>query len=217
MAVTDQTILEQIQRVTLEGAGDLGATWPSGMWTLAEVLGYLNQRQNRFLAATGLFWTRAETAVVAGQTAQAAPANWVATVFVAFKKGGVYRELPKLDTVELDLALPTWPGASSASPKGYYETDGATLTTYVVPAPTAAVTDLERYYVALGTALTQNPAVNFSVSDEFVPTIKYGALADMFAKIGPAHNPVLAQACEERWGEGLAMGALMAQEGWFAL
>jgi len=218
MAVTDQVILEQMQRVTVEGVGDLGLTWPSGMWTLTEVLRYLNQRQNRFLAATGLFWTRVETAITLAQNEQAAPTDWIATVFIAYKTGaGLYRELPKLDALELDLVVPTWPGASSATPRGYYETDGNTLITYVVPAPTDAGSALERYYVALGTVLTQTPAVNFSVSDEFVPTLKYGALADMFNKLGPAHNPVLAEACEERWTEGLELGKLMAMEGWFAL
>lgn len=216
MAVTDQTILAQMQRVTLEGAGDLGATWPSGMWTLAEILGYLNQRQDRLLAATGLFWTRAVTAVTANQSNQSTPTDWIATVFLAFEKSSLYQELPKLDPLELDFKVPTWPGSSSASPRGYYEIDGDTLTTYVVPAPTAAITNLERYYIALGTTLTQ-AGVNFSVSDEFVPTIKYGALADMFSKVGQAHNPLLAQTCEERWAEGVEIGKLMAQEGWFAL
>lgn len=217
MAMTDQTILSEIQRVTLEGVGDAGATWPSLMWTQVEVLGYLNQRQNRFLAATALYWTHAETAITTGQAAQAAPADWVATILIALKtSAGFYKELPRLDALELDFALPTWPGLSSATPRGYYSVDGATLTTFVAPIPTDVGSALERYYVALGTALTA-AGVNFSVSDEFVPTIKYGALADMFSKVGQASNPLLAQACEERWTEGLELGKLMATEGWFAL
>ena len=217
MAVTDQTILEQIQRVTLEGSGDLGATWPSGMWTLTEVLGYLNQRQDRFLAATGILWTRVQTAITINQSDQANPTDWIATLFVAYVSGaGVYQELPKLDALELDFVLPTWPSATSATPRGYYEVDGATLTTYVVPIPTDAGSALERYYVALGTTLTQG-GVNFSVPDEFVPTLKYGALAEMFSKVGPASNPALAQVCEARWQEGVELGTLMATEGWFAL
>lgn len=216
MAITDQTILSEIQRVTLEGVGDGGVTWASGMWTQVEVLGYLNQRQNRFLAATGLFWTRTETNITINQADQAPPSTWVATIFIAYKTAaGLYRELPKLDALELDYALPTWPGASAASPRGYYETDGNTLTTYVAPIPTEAGSALERYYVALGTALTA-AGVNFAVSDEFVPTIKYGALAEMFAKVGPARNPILADACEARWTEGVELGKLMATEGWFA-
>lgn len=217
MSVTDQALLSEIQRVTLENAGDSGATWPSGMWTQAEVVGYLNQRQNRLIAATALFWTRAQANVTINQSDQAAPADWVATIFIAWKTGaGLYRELPKLDTQELDFALPTWPGSTAVAPRGYYEIDGATLTTYVVPIPTDAGSALERYYVALGTALTA-AGVNFSVPDEFVPTVKYGALADMFSKVGQAANPVLAQACEERWTEGVELGKIMAQEGWFAL
>lgn len=217
MAVTDQTILSEIQRVTLEGAGDGGATWPSLMWTQAEVLGYLNQRQNRFLAAVGLYWTITETAITTGQANQPNPSSWVATIFVGYKtSGGLYRELPKLDALELDFLDRSWPGASSLTPHGYYEIDGNTLTTFVAPIPTDVGSALERYYVALGTALTA-AGVNFSVSDEFVPTLKYGCLADMFGKVGPAANPPLAEACEERWTEGVELGKLMATEGWFAL
>ena len=219
MAVGCRTILNQVQRVTLEGAGDDGATWPSGMWTQAEVLGYLNQRQNRLLAACGILWKRAETNITISQANQAQPSDWVRTVFVAYKTGaGLYRELPKLSSGELDLWLPTWPGTSNASPRGYYEDDGGdTLTTYVAPIPTEAGSALERYYIYLGTTLTQTPDVNFTVPDEFVPTVKYGCLAEMLGKVGPAQNLVLSQAAEERWEEGVEMGKLMSQEGWFAL
>lgn len=217
MAVTDQTILSEIQRVTIEGVGDGGATWPSGMWTQVEVVGYLNQRQNRFLAATGLTWKVAETVITTGQSDQANPADWIATIFMAYKRSaGTYTELPRLSALELDYALPTWPSATNATPRGFYETDGNTTTAYVVPIPTDVGSALERYYVALGTTLTA-AGVNFSVPDEFVPTIKYGALADMLSKVGPAANLVLAAACEARWNEGVALGALMATEGWFAL
>ena len=217
MPVTDQAILSEIQRVTIEGVGDGGATWPSGMWTQIEVLGYLNQRQNRLLSETGIRWTRLETAIVAAQSNQAAPADWVTTIFVAYKTAaGLYRELPKVDALELDFILASWPGLSSVTPRGYYETDGDTLTTYVVPIPTEVGSALERYYVALGTALTA-AGVNFSVPDEFVPTVKYGCLAEMFGKIGPAQNLVLAEMCEERWTEGVEIGKLQAPSSWFVL
>lgn len=218
MAIADRTILEELQRVTIEAAGDGGVSWPSGMWTMAEVLGYLNQRQNRWLGATSLLWTHALTPVVANQARQAAPSNWTATIFMAFcDLNGCFRELPKVDTHELDLRYVGWPLTSSDRPYGYYETEGETLSTYLAPIPSAAITQLEWYYVALGAALTQTPSITFTVPDEFVPTIKYGALADMFSKVGPAANPILAAACEERWTEGLEMGKLMATEGWLAL
>jgi hypothetical protein len=219
MAVTDQAILSEIQRTTLENLGDNGANWPSGMWTQAEVLGYLNQRQNRLLTACGLFWKVAEVGVTTGQAEQANPSDWIATVFLAVKSAaGVYRELPKMDALELDYILPSWPSASAASPRGYYEIDGQTLTTFVAPIPTEVGSALERYYVALGTTLTAaGGGVNFSVSDELVPTIKYGCLADMFGKVGEGQHLPLAAACEARWTEGLELAKVMATEGWFAL
>jgi len=214
MSVTFGTVYSQIQRVTLENAGDSGATWPSGMWTINEVVNYLHQREDRFLAATDLIWTRLETAIVTGQADQPAPADWIATIFIALKSSaGLYRELAKMDTQELDYIRSTWPGTSSATPLGYYETDGATLTTYVAPIPTDVGSALERYYVAKG----DPNGSTFVVPDEFTPMVKYGVLADMLTKVGQAMSPALAQACEERWQEGLAMGELMATEGWLAL
>ena len=219
MAITDQTILSEIQRVTVENTGDLGATWPSGMWTQAEVLDALNGRQERLIAETRLFWAVREDAITINQRDQAIPAaaRWAATVLVAFKTAaGLYRELLKLSALEIDYATPAWPSQTGASPRGYYELEGNTLTTYVIPTPTEAGSILERYFVQLGTTLDAT-GIAFAVSDEFVPTVKYGTLADLFSKIGPAQNPTLAAICEERWQEGLEMGKLIAQEGWFAL
>jgi hypothetical protein len=217
MAVTDQDILNEIQRVTLEGVGDNGVTWPSGMWSAAEVLGYLNQRQNRWLAATGLCWTVRETVITANVRNQAMPTDWIATVFNAWKtSAGVYNELPKFDALGFDYSLATWPTDTAATPKGYLEADGDTLTTQIVPIPTDVGAAIERYYVALGTTLDAS-GVDFSIPDEFVPGLKYGVLADMFNKVGQAANSALVEACEARWEEGVQLGMLMATEGWLAL
>lgn len=218
MAILDQTVLSEIQRLLVENAGDSGATWPSGQWTQAEVLWHLNRRQDRLLAESSLVWTRLETNITINQSDQPAPADWAETLFIAYKSSvGVYRELPKLDALELDLIASSWPGTSTASqPRGWYEVDGATLTTYLAPIPTDAGSALERYYVALGTVLTA-AGVNFTVPDELVPAVKYGVLADLLSKVGPTQNPTLAAICEERWTEGLEMAKLISQEGWFAL
>lgn len=216
MAVTDAQVMAEIQRTTLEGTGSNVLVWPSGMWSAQEVLDYLNQRQDRFLAACGLFWTVLQTPITTGTTAQPQPTNWLATILVAIKNSaGLYRELPKMDAFELDLMEPTWPSDSSATPRGYYEADGDTLTLYVAPTPTDVGSALERYYVSKGTTFT-GLGVNFLVPDEFTPTIKYGVLADMLGKVGSGQNLSLAAVCEQRWTEGLEMAALMTTEGWFA-
>jgi hypothetical protein len=119
--------------------------------------------------------------------------------------------------LELDLIAANWPGATTpTAPRGWYEVDGNTLTTYLAPIPTDAGSGLERYYVALGTDLTA-AGINFTVPDELVPTVKYGVLADLLSKVGPTQNLPLAARCEARWQEGYEIAKLIAQEGWFAL
>lgn len=219
MAITDQTILSEIQRLLLENTGDAGATWPSGQWTQAEVLWHLNRRQDRLIAESGIVWTRLETNLTLAQADQAAPVDWAETLLIAYKSGttGLYSELPKVDALELDLIVSGWPGTSTATvPRGWYEVDGNTLTTYVAPIPTEAASALERYYVALGANMDAS-GIAFAVPDELVPTVKWGTLADLLTKVGQAQNLELAAACEQRWTEGLEMAKLIAQEGWFAL
>lgn len=213
--ILDQEILSEIQRVSLENAGDAGVSWPSGMWTLVEVLGYLNQRQNRFLAETGLYWNVQQTPILPGVAAQIRPVDWIARVQTAYKSGaGSYVLLEATDLRQLDLSHPDWPGTSTLDvPFGCYEVEGETQTDYLAPIPLDPDAALERYYVAMGEVLTQD-GIAFSVGDEFVPTIKYGALADMFNKVGPAASPVLAEMCEQRWQEGIELGKLMSTEGW---
>lgn len=218
MSVRDQTLLSELQRVTLEHHGDGGGSWPTGMWIRDEILDYLNGRQRSFLADTGLVWTVQSQAVVLGTEAQPNPEDWIATMLLTYRTpAGLYREISRMDALELDLRLPTRPGLTSASvPQGFYEVDGDSTTTYLVPAPTAVGSTLEWFYLALGQALTGN-GVLFTVPDDFVPTIKYGVLADMFGKVGPVYNAVLKEAAEARWEEGVELGKLMAQDGWFAL
>lgn len=219
MAITDQTLLSEIQRVLLEGTGDGGATWPSGQWTQAEVLWHLNRRQDRLIAESGVVWTMQQTGIITNQAAQPAPTDWAETLLIAYVSSTrVYTELPQTDLIEMDLAVPSWPGTTTAAmPLGWYEPDGpATLTTYVAPIPTEVGSGLERYYVALGAALTAG-GVAFAVPDELVPCLKYGVLSDLLRKVGQSQNLPLAESAEARWQEGFEMAVLIAQEGWLAL
>lgn len=216
MATTDAELLATIQRTTLEGDGTDPLTWPSGMWTLAEVLGYATQRQNRFLQRAAVLWTVLEQAV-AVQSAQTLPVDWVATLLVASRTAEGYREVPTTDPFALDRAHPGWQlTASTTHPYGYYEIDGETRTGYLVPAPTADVLGLELYYVALGTALDAS-GIDLSIPDEYVPTLKAGILADLFSKVGEGQNLSLAAVCESRWEEGVQVATLQAIDGWLAL
>lgn len=48
--------------------------------------------------------------------------------------------------------------------------------------------------------------IKINIPDNLVPYIKWGVLADIYAKDGIAYNPAMAAYCEERWKEGLIVG-----------
>lgn len=210
-------VLSEIQRVTLENAGDGGQSWPSTMWTQAEVVGYLQQRQNRFLAETLLVWTVEETPILPASDAQPRPLDWLARVQTAYRGGdGRYTLLENTDLRQLDLSRPSWPGTTTLGvPIGCYEVEGETQVDYLVPIPLDPQAALERYYVAVGRVLEPVAGSVFAVPDDFVPALKYGVLAEMFGKVGPTANPTLAALAEARWQEGVDLGILMSTEGWF--
>lgn len=205
MAVTDQSILSEIQLAMLEPVADGGVTWTSGMWTASEVLSYLNLRQDRFLKESQLLASWTTMAVSAGQLRPSLPVDWVATVRVSWKGQAqtTYTKLPRSDSWSADNGVPTWPTVTATRPAVYMDAETATLLIQLAPAPTNAGT-LSLYYVSTGAPLTGLNEL-FTVPDEFVPYIKYGAIADMLMKLGRTQDMGRAAYCEQRFAEGVEL------------
>src|SRR5689334_107777 len=173
MAVTDQQVLAELQEHLVEPV-DNGATWPSGLWSVAEVTGYLNQRQYDFMKRTLLLITGPTAlSTLAFVTRHAQPTDWIATQRVAWKDpSGTFTEVPRADGWEADHAILDWPNnASTQPPKGYTDGEVQTLTLETFPACSVAG-QLQELYVALSATLS-NSGVAFTVPDEFVPAIKW--------------------------------------------
>jgi len=217
MALRDQDILEWVQYAVIEPP-DGGATWPSGVWSAAEVLAYANQRQARFLEETFLLVGRAWTAVVLNQFSQALPSEWLATVSIGWKAAdGTYATVDRVDSWELDLLLPTWPTAGAETiPRFFTLTETPTLTFRLVPKVSVAGTVVHLFVPApavldligpdgLGEVLT--------IPEEFAPALKYGILADMLGKVGRGLDPTRAAYCQERWTQFRGMAQWLL-DGW---
>lgn len=214
MGVTDQTILSEIQLAVVEmQVGDGGATWPSGLWTKTEVLGYLNQRQYRFLKDTGIFVSQDRIPVSAHTlrvslvdqlslplvSIQVVEASWKYTTGV---DQTTIWPMERISDLEIDLAQKSWT-TSYGRPKTYMEVETPTLTLQLGPPPDlAGLIYLE--YIGL-TALLDGSGEIFTVPDELVPAIKWGALSDMLGKAGRGQNLSKAQYCESRYQEGVAI------------
>lgn len=201
MSTTDQQLLSQVQAVVIEPP-DGGASYPSGLWTVAEVLDSLNDRQNLLLKLTGLRRTRATLTTVPNNPRQTLPSDWIVTIRAAWERpDGTITALPRGDMLEVDLARRDW--AYTPTPLPFIWTDGELPTRQINFAPAASDAGLLRLlYVACGTVLAGTGTV-LSVPDECVPTVKYGVLADMLLKPGRSFDPARAAYCEARFAHGV--------------
>lgn len=214
MSVTDRSVLASLQRRVLE-PDDLGVTWPSGLWTRVEVVGYLNQRQHRFLRDTLLLGAHTQLDTIPNISRQALPDDWIATIRVGWKDAVTGRliGLPRGETFEADHGLPDWP-RTLGTPVEFSEIESPNLEIALIPAPVdAGIIDL--LYVGLAGVLGADPTADelFTVPDVFVPALLYGVLADMLGKVGRAHDPERATYCEGRFREGVEVARFLLSGG----
>ncbi len=205
-------MLKEIQLAVVEDPIDSGESWTSGLWTVTEVIDYLNQRQSEFLKLTGVRLTRARVTTVPQVQRHPLPGDWVSTQRAVFlSPDGRKKTLSRSDPFELDHALPDWGHAMETKPKVY--TDGMIPLGTIQIAPKARDGGvLELLYVALGTSLA-NTGVAFQVPAEFVAPVKWGVLASMLGKVGRANDRRRAEYAEMRFQEGIE-AAKVILEGW---
>jgi hypothetical protein len=201
MAEIDTTILQGIQYAVLEPP-DGGLTWPSGLWTQAEILGYMNTRQSRFLKATGLWIGQANIDVLTAQSRIALPADWISTLSATWRGvDGSVQILERADTFEADHGDPDWE-VTYGLPALFMDYEAPTLQLVLTPLPlTSGVVQL--LYVPQGPTLT-GTGETLQVQPMFAAACaKYGTLADMLAKDGRGKNAEKAAYAESRYQMGI--------------
>jgi len=209
--VRDQTILNEIQYAVLETTPDGGATFPSGLWTAAEVLAFLNARQRRFIRQTRISIGRASFTLAPNTervdiSALGAFHDILQILRVTLiDADGVWQDIPASDSFAVDHADPDWSLAASAQavPDAYSVTDLPTLQLLLMPASSVGGTmwihyltdppDLDR-----GVAAGDPDGQILVLQAELSVAMKWGTLADMLGKPGRAHDFKRAQYCEQR-------------------
>jgi hypothetical protein len=201
----DQDLMEQLQYTMIEPP-DGGASWPSDLWCRDEVLDYINERSDRFVKATHIRVATTSIPVIAGTFEYTLPTNWVATARVYWQPTtGQKKALVRSSGWEADHGIGSW--STQGVPKLYTDVDPATLTLRLMPVPSVPGT-LEVIYVA-NTTHVIGEGDTLSIIDEFLPSIKYAALADMFSKVGRAHDPIRAEYCEQRFTLGTEIANIL--------
>ena len=207
---TDQDVLDQLQRAVVEGppAPDLGVSWPSGLWTPEEVVGYLDQRQQRLLQETLVIAGWLQQALIPNQPIQPLPESWLATQHAMVEYNGMTTPIDPASRPNADLEVYGWQ-QQMARPLAYVEIQTGTLSWEMIPTPLAGGL-LHLFGTWLATTL-DGTGITIAVPEDLVPYLYYGTLADMFGKQGRAYNKPLHDYCEERWQEGIAVARAMVE------
>jgi hypothetical protein len=199
VTVTDQQVLDELQYAVIE-APNHGASWPSGLWAVAEITEYLNEAQFQFLKATNAVQRRATLVTTPNVHRQPLPADWIATTRVAWTSPtGAISELPRASEAELDYAAATWGHETAARPEVYTDAETPSLQIEVAPAAWDGGI-LTILYTALSATLS-NTGIVLTVPDECAPAIKWKVLALMLGKAGRGQDLVRAAYCEARYQE----------------
>lgn len=212
MAFTDQQILNQMQYAMIETPNS-GASWGSGFWSAAEVINYLNHRQNRFLNDSYLQIGIANIDATQGVNTYDLPDDWIITTSVIWiDTDGSTHELIASSVWEADHGIPTWSYVQGV-PKIYTDVDTPLTTIKIAPLPNAAGT-IQVHFVPTAVLLDGTGEL-MTLPDEFISAVKYGAMSDMLNKVGRATDPIRAEYCKRRYELGIEI-AKMLLKGWRA-
>lgn len=188
--VTDTELLKRLQYHLLEnGDSDAdGITFLTPMFTQAQLLATMNQRQEKFTRDTSCVLTRASQASTPNIARYILPTDWIHTRRLTWSPvGGPIKSLARTDTFQLDHDLSDWQ-QNSAAPVSY--NDGSnlpTLTVEIAKSPNVAGS-MTLLYVAQPVSL-DGSGVNLTIPDEAEGAVLWGALADLLGADGESHDP----------------------------
>lgn len=194
-------IYSEIQRHLLESPINAGVSW--SLWTDAEVMNYLTQRTARFLTDSGLIRERRSVAVSSKDVNL--PEDTLEVYRTVWNSGSARSVLVRIDKWGLDNGLVGWQ-ATSGAPVYYTDDTNSALGSEVAPAPTSPGT-LE-IVIAAAPPVSRARCYSIVVPGIFTPYLKYGVLADMLSKEGPANESQRAQYAESRFAEGVELAKL---------
>lgn len=205
MAVTDQNLYNEIQYHLLETPNN-GASYGSGLYTAAEVVGRTNYRLNIFNKLTGIrcsyLQTQTVTANAKAQDISTAAPDLIDLLEVAYTpSGGTSTILPTGSSYGGDVYLTTQ--TPTASPSFYTIDTSKVLNINLFPAPSNVGSLAITYIPKIGTLPATPDGTTITLPDDFTPFIKYGVLADLFGKTGETYDPTRATICESLFQLGV--------------
>jgi len=210
----DRDIVNELQYHLLEPANNWSSStsWSgTEMFSMADLVQAVQRRRNQFLLETGQIISATKFNVMPGVAKISLPdttidVRRVAWIDVTGSTETSYTGLWRVDNYQLSQLSLGW-NLTQGVPGTY--TIAALPETYIELAPSPISTGkIHVLSVETGANLDVTTGTLLGVMDDFAHVIKWGALADLLAKDGPARDESRAQYCEQRWQEGLALAGM---------
>lgn len=215
---TDADVITMMEYQLLEPPTPTAWTG-SEMFTLDDLTQALQRRRNQFLLDTGIYIalpteinvTPAGSGIVdLDQTvAQIRRVAWKAPDSNGLLDAthGVFTQLPRTDTFVANAQIPGW-SVTPDTPEYYLPYYASAVTTLQLAPIPIDIGRVELLSVNTGAALDPTIGVLMGLNDDFIPYVRYGALADLLGQEGMATDAQRAAYGEQRYREGVELGKL---------
>lgn len=207
--LTDSTLLQVIQGHLLEPI--IGTAWSgTDQFNLTEITNAIQYRRDRFLLETGMVLSHSTQVLGAfpadGRVSLDEGVLDVRRVCWVNSRGDTH-SLYRSDAYGETTWAPTWVTASADEPETWDVYTTPTVTLQLFPIHNAAGT-LDLVTVSAGAALNPASSVALGIPNGWAWVVKWGALATLLGKEGPGRDVERAQACEERWRQGVELAKM---------
>lgn len=203
--VTDKDLAARIQYHLLEPA--TGSSWTgSEQFTYTDVIGALQRRRDALLIETGAVITHTTQALGAGSQTFTVPDTTLAIRRLAWTsaRGVTWPVYP--EDINSQRSYGTGFLTTQGIPATYSSSSAQPLTYVIAPPPNEPGT-LDMLLVQSGAALT-GTGIPLGIPDDMSSIVKWGALADILGKEGPAQDLARSYFCERRWKLGIEAAKL---------
>lgn len=215
MAIAVAEVLSDIQLLLAEGTVDGGVTWSSGLWTLAEVLGYIQEENRRLILQTACLLARdTSVVVVPGTQIHTLPDDVLQVYSCAFVCDFLSVTVPLLRADRLQTELVSDDSAiSPGNPLPYAYTTGELPSQQIALLPASNLPGiLDMIKVQRPTDLARTDS--FIIPDELVGVVEWGVLATMLGNlVGGSESPEGTLYARLRAGEQQAVVEILLRGG----
>lgn len=202
---TDQTIVKYIQYHLLEPV--TGNSWTgSEQFTLSDITNAIQKRLNQLLADTGCVVTRTNNIALAANVPSLFLSDKIIAIRrLAFIDGTVGAVHPLLPTDILSQRNFASENLYTPGDVYTYSSASARPTEIIFVPPSSQPGTLDLVAVQTGAILDPTTGVLLGIPDDYIWAIKWGALADLLAKDGPANDHPRSAYCERRYQLGVEL------------